>query len=70
MRAANSAAQVSTAWNTGRTPRPQRISRMTVSVVPRNSAICASEKPFCLAVVSVPASSACDCRTCSATWLM
>ena len=70
MRAANSAAQVSTAWYTGRTPRPQRISRMTVSVVPRSSAICASEKPFCLAVVSVCASSACACPTCSATWLM
>ena len=70
MRAANSAAQVSTAWYTGRTPRPQRISRMTVSVVPRSSAICASEKPFCLAVGSVPASRAGASPTCSATWLM
>src|SRR5580692_4484294 len=70
VRAANSAAQVSTAWYTGRTPSPQRISRITVSVVPRNSASCASEKPFCLAVRRVSASRACACLTCSATWFM
>ena len=70
MRAANSAAQVSTAWYTGRTASPQRISRITVSVVPRSSAICASEKPFCFAVLSVSASRAGAAATCSAIWLM
>ncbi len=58
MRAANSAAQVSTAWYTGRTPSAQRTSRITVSVLPRRSAIWVSEKPFCFAVRSVASSRA------------